>query len=131
MKLISRISRVILASVFGALSVFMSSCYYDNQEELYPAAGNTAQCDTSNVTFSAQVSGILNNNCLLCHGTGSTTGIELNKYNVVKAYADNGKLLGVINQAPGFKPMPQGGNKLAVCDIAIITAWVNAGAINN
>ena len=109
----------------------LGGCYYDKEEILYPA-GN---CDTTNVTYSGTVSGIMNANCNVCHSTASANanggGIQLDSYTKLKVYVDNGRLMGSINHAGGFSPMPKNATKLNSCDISKIQAWVNKGAPNN
>jgi hypothetical protein len=93
---------------------------------------NPVTCDTTNVTFSGTVMPILQNKCQGCHsGTAPSGGVNLTFHAGVAVVANNGKLVGVINHAPGFPAMPQGGQKLPSCEIAKITAWVNSGAPNN
>lgn len=84
-------------------------------------------CDSVNVTYSKQVSSIIQNNCLGCHTSGS---ILLTNYNYVKTQAASGALLGSILQNGTYNPMPQG-YKLSDCDIKTIQKWVNAGYPNN
>ena len=109
--------------------MLLSGCYYDNREDLYPT--NVA-CDTSAVTYSGSVLSIIQNNCYGCHGSGNTLGnVNLDGYTNLKAYADNGKLAGVINHSPGFSPMPQGGNKLSSCNISTIEKWISDGSPDN
>jgi len=83
-------------------------------------------CDTTNVTFSNQVSSIINKNCLGCHTSGN---VILTNYAGVKAYADNGKLLNSIKRT-GSLPMPPSYN-LTDCEINTIAIWVSKGALNN
>src|SRR5688500_16126905 len=98
--------------------LLLAGCYYDNREDLYPAIAS-ASCDTTAVTYSGKVLSIIQTNCYVCHGSGSTLGnVNLDGYANLKTYADNGKLVGVIEHQNGFSPMPQGGNKLADCDIS-------------
>jgi len=114
-----------------ASAVLLSGCYYDIAEKLYPNNG-TANCDTTVVTFSMSVNGILQQNCISCHNNSLTSGnVNLEGYTKVKTYADNGKLIGVISHSSGFLPMPQGGNKLGDCEIATIQKWIANGTPNN
>ena len=111
------------------LAVFIfSSCYYDVEEELYP---NT--CNTTGVTFSGTVNPLLNTyGCVGCHSGSAPSGnTSLLGHTNVKTKVTDGKLWGVINHHPGFPPMPQGGAKMAACDINKIKAWIDAGAPNN
>lgn len=89
-------------------------------------------CDTSNITYSGFVQGVLTNSCVGCHNASSANGgVELQTYAGVAAAVNNGTLLGTIKHANGFSPMPQYQSKLDQCTIAKIEAWVNSGAQNN
>ncbi|MGZ3884529.1 MAG: c-type cytochrome domain-containing protein, partial [Bacteroidia bacterium] len=84
-------------------------------------------CDSVNVTYSKQVSLIIQGNCLGCHASGN---VALSSYDNVKAQVVSGALLGSIRQTGSFPPMPQG-YKLSDCDIRTIEKWINAGALDN
>jgi len=87
-------------------------------------------CDTNNVKFSTVVSQIISSNCKGCHsGSNPSKNVKLENYNDVKAIADDGRLLNVINSSV-YALMPPSG-KLDNCKINQITKWVNAGAPNN
>jgi cytochrome c5 len=122
--------RTILLATLAATLVF-SSCYYDVEEELYPQVANCNNPTT--VSYAQHVVPLLQSNgCLGCHSGGAPSGgINLSNHTAVKARATDGKLYGAINHSPGFKPMPQGGNKMNACDIAKIKSWIDAGAPNN
>ena len=93
---------------------------------------NTATCDTVNVTFSASVLPVLKTYCVGCHGAASpSAGIDLSTYAAVKVYAANGRLMGSITHAIGYKPMPSSTSKLGACEINQIKAWVTKGILNN
>jgi hypothetical protein len=82
-----------------AVAVFLSGCYYDISEELYPNNGTT-NCDTASVTFSGSINGILQANCITCHNSSLASGnVNLDGFANVKTYADNGKLMGVITHS--------------------------------
>lgn len=117
----------------GLLSAFMlmlampSGCYYDNEEDRFP----DASCDTVNMRYSVEVKEIMQANCYRCHLSSSSTysGIPFETYDQVKVVADNGKLVGRINDAGA--PMPQDEGLMSLCNRQKIEAWVNAGALNN
>lgn len=122
----NRVSYIVLLSAFT-----LTGCYYDVEEELYPAT-SAANCDTSITTFSSKIAPILNSNCTSCHSGSVPSGnIDLTDYNDVRAVALSGALFGSITHANGFSPMPQGGNKLSDCNILIIKTWIDRGAQNN
>ncbi len=115
---------------FIGAGLLITGCYYNNEEELYP---NQRPCELTNITYTSTVNSIfLNNGCFSCHSGPNPEGnINLQAYANVKTLVDNGKLLGAINHASGFSPMPKGGSKISTCDINRIKAWVDAGALNN
>src|SRR5690606_3485566 len=85
-------SHSILAILLGG--IFLSGCYYDNEEELYPFSN--LNCDTlSVITYSNTIQAIANTNCAIsgCHtGVNPTGGIKLETYQQMKSIADNSKL---------------------------------------
>src|ERR1035437_2733509 len=89
--------------------VFLTGCYYDSKENLYPSLDNTCT-DTVNVTYALKIVPVLNNYCNTCH-SGSNPGgnIKLDAYASVKALVDNGKLLSSITHTGTASPMPKGG----------------------
>lgn len=112
---------------------FLSSCFYDNEEELYPDGPiSSASCDTTNVSYSQAVVPILDANCLNCHDEASATAnIVLEGHENVLREVNSGRLIGSITHSPGFSPMPKNANQLPECEIATIQAWVSQGAENN
>ena len=119
-----------LISLISLSVLLLTSCYYDNAEDLY---GHLAPCDTANVRYSVQVVNILSQNCYRCHGGNAIdgAGVKLQDVKVVQSNALSGTLLGVLNHAPGYVQMPKNATKLSNCDIAIIEAWIKRGAPEN
>ncbi len=126
-------SILIIAPKYGAMVILLfisiiliSSCKYDNKEDLYPEL--FSDCDTFNISFTSSVFPILNDHCLVCHGNDeapvSGNNIALEEYSQVKAIAENGLLLGAVKQDPGFTAMPLGG-KLDDCSIKVIEKWID------
>ncbi len=108
--------------------VFMSSCYYDAAETLYPAT----DCVTANMSYKTNILPILQFNCYVCHSADVNSGnVNLEGYNQVLLSVNNGKLLGSIKHASGFKDMPQNAPKLVACEIAKVEQWITDGAPNN
>lgn len=121
-------NKILISGALIALSLSLSNCYYDVEEELYVNTG----CDTLSVSFSAVVQPIISDNCLNCHSAAANFGgITLEGHAKLKQQAINGKLLGVIRHEGGFPPMPQGAPQLAACTIAKIEKWVRDGAPDN
>jgi hypothetical protein len=109
-----------------------AGCYYDTQVGLY----GISQCvtDTVNVTYAGKIAKIITNNCGVCHAGPSATGgggIVLDDFNDFQNQAVNGRLMGDINQTPGFNAMPPNGNALTPCQIATIQHWLDTGTPSN
>jgi hypothetical protein len=89
-------------------------------------------CDTSSVSFSADITPVLNDFCVSCHNASAPSGgVVLSTYNGVKSVADDGRLVGSVFHLPGFSPMPPSGTRLDECKLNKIKAWGNAGAPAN
>ncbi len=108
----------------------LTSCYYDNEEELYP--GGQLPCDTANVSYNLDVAPILATHCDGCHsGSAPSANIRTTPYADLTAIVNNGQLKGVINHDNGFSPMPKNAGKLPNCELAKINAWISKGAPQN
>ncbi len=111
------------------LIVNLQSCYYDNEEALYPSMGS---CDTTNVTYSGTIAPIMATNCNACHGgTIPNANVVTENYDGLKIIADDGRLEGTVNHRSGYTPMPKDRPQLSDCDLAKIRIWVKNGALNN
>jgi hypothetical protein len=116
-----------LVAVIVFLLLFVS-CYYDNEEALYPVLNST--CDTTNVTYSVTISSVLNNNCTGCHGGSvSSGGINLTNYASVQTIASNGILMNAL-KGTGVPVMPPSGS-ISSCSIGQIQIWIRNGILNN
>jgi mono/diheme cytochrome c family protein len=113
---------------------FMSSCYYDKKDQIYPQVAAVA-CDTTNSTYKVVVAPIIQSNCGACHATSVANskgaGIVLDNYTSVKTYVNNKQLLNSILQNGIVPAMPLNAAKLDACTINKISAWINQGALNN
>ena len=91
-------------SVSVIIALLCLTCYYDNEEYLYPELNNT--CDTTSVTFSGTISVILGNNCLSCHSNSTAANfgnnIQLEDWANVKSRSL--AVLGSIKHESGFSP---------------------------
>ncbi|MFI5155578.1 MAG: c-type cytochrome [Chitinophagales bacterium] len=93
---------------------------------------SASSCDTSNVTYSASVTVILQNYCTGCHSGSAPSGaVNLTTYAGVLAQVQNGKFWGDISHTTGYNAMPVGGTSLSDCDLNIINSWIKKGAQNN
>lgn len=112
---------------FALTVILLSSCTKENEEDL------TQNCiPAGGVRFSVEVRNILQASCTTCHNQQlALGGIMLHDYDNVRVYVDNGSLLGSIKHQQGFSAMPQGQARLPQCNIDLIEAWINDGALNN
>lgn len=107
----------------------LSSCYYDNEEDLYP---QPVDCDTLNVTYSQTIAPIMSTNCNACHGgSAPNANVKTDTYNDLKIIADDDRLWGVVNHESGYSPMPKDRPKLNDCDLKKIRVWLDNGALND
>ncbi|MEZ5057186.1 MAG: hypothetical protein R2879_09135 [Saprospiraceae bacterium] len=120
--------RLFILAVLGIAA--LPGCYYDNEEDLF--GGSDSNCDTTNVTFAADVNPIIISRCYQCHENGAEGGgIILASYAQIKPWIDNGRLIGSIKQLAGFSPMPKSASKIPDCEINTIEAWINSGYPDN
>jgi len=138
------LSNSVIKTIIPTLFVisFLSSCYYDNLDELHPSI-TTEVCDTTGtISYSADVKPILDANCGTnnsCHNSSSS--FPLDSYAGVQLQATSGHgcggtgvLVPAIKHDPCLSPidfMPSGGGSLNQCNIEKIQAWVNRGTLNN
>jgi hypothetical protein len=125
----------IILQCFAFVSISLTSCYYDVDEELNPPLTNN-DCDTTASKFAADIQPILNSNCATsgCHTAAVIAGgYVFDNYNDVKSTIlnDSARFIGSILQQTGYSPMPKGGGKLSDCNISKIKAWLASGAPNN
>ena len=111
---------------------FITGCYYDSEEKLYPKLSNP--CDDTEVTFSGTVTQILQP-CLRCHSNSLAAneggGVKLENYTDMQTYVINGKLMGSVNHSNGYIAMPNGGGKLPQCEIDQLQKWIDNNSPNN
>ena len=107
----------------------LSSCVYDNQEDLFP---KEEECITIEMSYSIDILPILETHCLGCHSNESNTGgVDMEGYEAVKIYVDNEAFAKSINHSSGTSPMPKNAEKLDDCTIQKIEAWIAQGALDN
>jgi hypothetical protein len=121
--------RLFISSAISVIfSFFFVSCYYDNEEALYPTLNNA--CDTANVTFSGTIMPMLSNNCYSCHSNANASfgaGVHLQAYSDV--IANSNKIVAAIKRTGPF-PMPPAG-KLDACSVSQFDIWVKNAMPNN
>jgi hypothetical protein len=112
-------------------SLFFVSCYYDNEEALYPSYSNT--CDTTNVTFSGTIAPILNNSCYSCHSnnTAAANGNNIRLENYADVQTRIVSIIGSIKHTGSYSPMPKNGGQIKACAISQFDIWIRNGTLNN
>ena len=112
------------------MGLILYSCTSKKEDLTTPS---TAACDTTTVRLSVEIQAIMTAQCFSCHGGNASlaSGIQLENYAVIKAYAGNGQLLQAITHTGNVTPMPNNGTLLSACDINKFRAWINRGAPNN
>jgi hypothetical protein len=113
------------------LSLFLVSCYYDNEEALYPTLDTS--CDTTNVTFSVTIVSVLNNNCYSCHSNknASARGNNIPLENYADVKSRNVAVSGSIKHTGSYSPMPKNGGQIKACSITQFDKWVRIGMPDN
>ncbi len=130
----NRISYLMKNILLIILLFVLAGCYYDSEEALFGKPAIVAStCNIDSTKFSVEIKSILQSNCLSCHSNttaaSSGAGIKLQDYADVKS--NSVRLLGSVQQASGYSPMPKGGLKLSDCKISMIQAWTTKGSPNN
>ena len=110
------------------LSVGITSCYYDVEEEIY----GTTNCSDQNMSYQNDIIPILSENCYQCHSAQNNFGnVTLEGHNRLLQYVNSGQLLGAIKHDSGYSPMPKNASMLLECQIEKIESWINEGSMNN
>ncbi|MBP6313514.1 MAG: hypothetical protein WAR83_09690 [Flavobacteriales bacterium] len=120
--------RAYLFSLVLMMIGFLTGCYYDVEEELYPNKFCVVGDATMANYYTEQVAPIIETRCAIpgCHVAGGSAPGNFLQYTEVKARVDDGKIqLLVFDQ----RSMPPSG-VLPSCDILKLQAWVAAGAPN-
>lgn len=104
-----------------------SSCYYDNEAELYPGSGQPVDCATVPARFATEVQPLISSQCATagCHNSAGAGGLVLTTYAQISAAKDRINLRSVVQ-----KTMPPSG-PLSTTQINQLSCWITAGAPNN
>ena len=125
MKGLKIISVIITTTV---MTLFISGCYYDVEEELYP----TLDCLVSDMSYAQDILPILVADCYACHSVTTNFGnVTIEGHGELIKYVNDGSLLGAVSHEGGYSPMPKNKAKLLDCEIEKIVAWINDGALDN
>jgi len=119
-----------ISAVF-ILFLFFVSCYYDNEEALYPTLSSS--CDTTNVTFSGTIVTILSDNCYSCHSNSkaAASGNNIRVENYADVASNALRIQGSIKHLGSYSPMPRNGGTLKPCSITQFDIWIRNAMPNN
>jgi hypothetical protein len=112
-------------SVFS-LTITFQSCYYDNEEYLYPNSSGT--CDETVFTYTGKVKNLMDTYCASsgCHNaTTHAAGFYLDTYDNVKTSAQDPLFMCSMRRDSGCSPMPKAQAKLSDCNLTIIQKWMD------
>lgn len=96
--------------------VFLTGCYYDKEEQLYPNSGGN--CDAP-LTYNTGIKTLIDGNCAGCHKPGGNSP-DLTTYSLVKANTARIKARAITQ-----KDMPASG--LNTCNYKKLDNWIKAG----
>ena len=123
-NIINSLSLLLLTFIFA-----LSSCSYDNEEELYP---KEVIIPTDTISYTDDVLPIIVTNCYGCHMSSVVTGgIDLEGYENLIVRVEDGSLLGSIMHEDNYSPMPQGASKLSDSQIEKVSIWIDQDYPNN
>jgi hypothetical protein len=84
-------------------------------------------CDTTTVTFAAQIWPMMESYCTGCHSASAPAGgIVIGDYSDLLALAENGSLMGSIRWEAGYAKMPTN-QQLPECSINVLQKWIDDG----
>jgi hypothetical protein len=115
--------RIFIFQILFLLSMaVLSSCYYDNEEELYP---NGSNCDVSNIDYQTVIKPIFETKCATsgCHVSG-TGRKNLSTDQGIQDIVNDGRLE---ERVLIRKDMPPS-QPLSSCEIAYLKEWLKNGA---
>jgi mono/diheme cytochrome c family protein len=129
-------TKLFLISLLASVILISQGCYKDNEQDLYQN-WNNGPCDTAAVSYSTSIAPVIQNSCQGCHGNSSYAtagaGINLEGYSNLSSVLTNiqSTFIGSIVQDGSASNMPKGGNKLDLCSINKIKAWISQGIKNH
>ena len=117
----------VLIFFISLIALFVSGCYYDNEQLLYPAPA-AGSCSSISAKFSTDVAPIISSKCATagCHNAASAAGGT-----VLETFAQiSAKAVRIRQRCIVEKTMPPGGG-LSTSEIAILNCWISSGIPNN
>ncbi|NVO01962.1 MAG: hypothetical protein HXX09_04610 [Bacteroidetes bacterium] len=120
-----KVYNIVLFCLIGSITLFFTSCYYDNMEDLYVNRNSTDNsCDSVNVTFTGNISvKFANNNCFNCHGNAGPN-LNFQDYTTFKDY-----IIIPANKTKLFDSISIGHHSALYsgCELSQLSNWINLG----
>jgi len=112
---------------------------YGGQADALPGTDATVPVVVGPVSYSGQVAPMFAEYCADCHGTDTKeAGLDLTTYEAVMKGSDYGPVLeagdgagSLLVEMIAAGEMPQEADPMSEEEVALITAWIDAGAENN
>lgn len=112
-----------------ASAMWLSSCAYNVESELYPTE---VPCDTTAVSFAGNVLPLVEDRCAGCHsGSSPAAGLELTTYAEIRAIGISGMLSDRVNRSDMDELLMPPDGPLSDCSLRTLAAWVNDGCLEN
>ncbi|MGB6037895.1 MAG: c-type cytochrome domain-containing protein [Cryomorphaceae bacterium] len=90
----------------------------------------SAEYDTTNVTYALSIEPIMESKCMGCHsGSSPQGGLSLSNYAEISSEALFGDVLASVQHANGVTAMPYNSAQLPQCEIDLIRIWIENGAL--
>jgi hypothetical protein len=105
----------------------LPSCKTTKKTETKAEVKSSNNCNTMIVSYEADIKPIIEQNCMNCHGYGSTGGYNFSIISDLYRAGKSGDLLGTIKWEHGYPRMPAKAEKLDSVTINKIECWVNNG----
>jgi hypothetical protein len=107
------------------LTILLQSCYNDSEEAIY----GVVDCDVTNVTYSTDVAPIINSSCATtgCHVSGGSGPGNFNDFNELSAKIADGSFQNRVLVQMTMPPSVP----LQDCELDLIQAWIDNGALND
>ncbi len=121
--------RIFILSIFIGCMAF--GCYYDNEEYLFPEL--PGDCDTTSVSYTADIQPILSAFCYACHSNlnAASFGNNIKLEDFTDVAEQSSVILSTLKHEQGVSPMPKGGSQLIDCKLITFEAWINQGKLDN
>jgi Na+-translocating ferredoxin:NAD+ oxidoreductase RNF subunit RnfB len=89
-------------------------------------------CEPDNIAYAANILPLIQDYCAGCHGDNREDGgVNLASHAEVLRYVEDGSLVGSMEHAVSFFPMPPEAVRVPECRILQVKNWIAAGAPNN